>query len=356
MNILVDATLPHVVELFGSPFRISLYKTPEEAHNLLPGHDILLCRSTLNVTAEFLAGSSIQCVATASSGVDHIDIDYLKNQGIRLLDAKGCNARAVADYVVATLARLYTNNLVLGNKAGVIGVGVVGSQVVRRLQAAGFEVICFDPLRETLDTDYDYRPLADLQTCDLLCVHANLHNEPPYPSVNLLSTDFLSRLKPGTIIINAARGGIINEDALLTIKSPITYCTDVYLNEPAVNGKIIDFATLCTPHIAGHSIEAKSDAVVKISQQLHQHFGLTPITGLGNYSPVILPTVPNMLYWQDTILSIYDPFIDTQLLKSATDKARAFVIQRQAHKNRHDFILYEINRVERITQLLLGHA
>lgn len=354
MNILADASLPNLFELFKAPFRITTYTSQEEAAQLLPGHEILLCRSTLKVTPQFLADNTLQCIATASSGVDHIDSDYLKNHGIHLFDAKGCNARAVADYVVATLAYLYNNHLVQGNKAGVIGIGEVGSQVVSRLQAAGFEIICYDPLREKLDTQYDYHPLADLLSCDLLCVHANLHQTWPYPSVNLLSTDFLSQLKPGTTIINAARGGIINEEALLAINVPITYCTDVYFDEPAINEKIIDFATLCTPHIAGHSIEAKSNAVYSISQKLHHHYGL-PAPHLLNCGTITSPNKAASLNWKDYMLSLYDPFIDTQLLKIAKDKTCAFLTQRQAHQNRHDFVAYEVKDIDTLTQLLLGH-
>ena len=273
MRLLADSTLQNLPALFPSPFKLTLYHTQRELQSLLPTNDILLCRSTLKITAQLLAGSPIQCVATASSGIDHIDSTYLNEHGIKLFDAKGCNANAVADYIVATLAFLYKNSLLIGKKAGVIGIGEVGSQVVTRLRTIGFDVVCYDPLREIVDHSYPYRSLNELSTCDLLCVHANLHTSSPYPSSKLLNADFLAQLQPGTTIINAARGGIVDEDALLTTAKPITYCTDVYTNEPMINSNIINFATLCTPHIAGHSIEAKIGAVLKLSQHLHHFYG-----------------------------------------------------------------------------------
>lgn len=343
MKILADATLPNISALFRDPFRLTLYNTQNDVADLIAGHDILACRSTLNVSAKLLANSAIQCVATASSGIDHIDSDYLMKHGIVLFDAKGSNARAVADYVVATLAFLNCNRRIIGNKAGVIGVGEIGTRVVARLQAAGFDVICFDPFKAKLDKHYHVCSLSELTSCDLLCVHANLHHTEPYPSVNLLATDFLKQLKSGTTIINTSRGGIVNEKELLDITKPLTYCTDVYAGEPAINAKIVDFSTLCTPHIAGLSIEAKNNAVLQIRQQIYRHYGLCP-------PPPMLPIAePGPLLpledsWHASILRIYNPLADTLILKKASDKKLAFLTQRQAH-SRHDFSFYNRTHV-----------
>ena len=352
MKILADATLPNVSALFGESFNLTLYHTQNEVADLLATHDILLCRSTLKVTAKLLSNSPIQCVATASSGIDHIDSDYLRKSGIALYDAKGSNARSVADYVVASLAFLSHHGRICGNKAGIIGLGEVGTRVMERLIAAGFDVICFDPLKEKRQNYHYAGSLTELTTCDVLCVHANLHNTEPYPSANLLSAEFLTQLKSGVAIINAARGGIVNEDAVLKTTKPITYCTDVYNQEPAMNTAIVDFATLCTPHIAGHSIEAKMAAVVKISQQLHRHYGLPlpqTIPALAK-GPVISPKNS----WQECILDLYNPLTDTQILKAAYDKKLAFLTQRQAHQTRHDFSYYDMSQLPQQTRLLLG--
>jgi erythronate-4-phosphate dehydrogenase len=282
-----------------------------------------------------------------------MDSDYLTQHHITLFDAKGSNARSVADYIVATLAALHQMGKRTGKLAGVIGVGEVGSRVVKRLHAAGFNVICFDPLKAPLDKYHQYVSLDELTECDVICIHANLHESPPFPSKHLLNADFLSKLKSEVIIINASRGGIIDEDALLTTNKSITYCTDVYCEEPAINPRIVDFATLCTPHIAGHSIEAKQAAVVQISQQLHHHYGLpmpvinSPIAQVssGHYSDTA---------WQDLVLRLYNPLIDTHILKTAADKRSAFLAQRQAHQYRHDFNCYEAEGVNQNIGVLLG--
>lgn len=353
IKILADASLPELSAFFPAPFTLTLYQTQQELHDLLPFHDILLCRSTLRINEELLANSSIQSVATASSGTDHIDHEYLRQHNITLFDAKGSNARAVADYVVSTLAAHPPS----GNLAGVIGVGEVGSRVVERLQAANFNVICFDPFKAQQDTQHHYVTLAELAACDLICLHANLHESAPFPSKHLLNTDFLMQLKSGVTIINASRGGIIDEEALLKTETTITYCTDVYCNEPSIDPRIIDFATICTPHIAGHTIEAKLAAIIQVSQQLHQYYGLTTTTiqaGLPYKGGDPSRKTTSQKTWQEHVLNIYNPMADTLKLKAAMDKQAAFLTQRKAHQHRHDFNCYGINEQDQQCKILLG--
>ncbi len=354
IKIIADASLPSLSALFPPPFVITPYQNPAQLPDLLANQEILLCRSTLQVDAKLLANSSIKCVATASSGTDHIDGTYLTQHNIRLFDARGTNARAVADYVVATLAALHPIEKPIGTLAGVIGVGEVGSRVVARLLAAGYHVICFDPLKAQHDARYAYCTLMDLTACDVLCIHANLHESAPYPSRHLLNAAFLAQLKSGVTIINAARGGIIDEEALLTSTKPITYCTDVYSGEPAVDPRIVNFSTVCTPHIAGHSIEAKHGAVLHVSQQLHQHYGLTAPPAC---APLLntLAVAPSEKNWQAFVLNLYNPLTETHLLKTAANKQIAFLTQRTAHQHRHDFNCYEVHGLKQKTRLLIGN-
>jgi erythronate-4-phosphate dehydrogenase len=335
MNILADASLPGLNVAFASGFNVCLYHHAEEVPNLLANQDLLLCRSTLKVTADLLNKHTLKYVATASSGTDHIDSNYLNKQGIVLIDAKGCNAISVADYVLASLAYLDKYHAPLGNMIGIIGMGHVGMEVSSRLGTFDFHLLGYDPLKK----DYQSAQLQDLYGCDILCIHAELHQNNPHPSVNLINHDFLAQLKPGCILINAARGGILNEEALLCNKKPLIYCTDVYLNEPNVDSRIIDKATLCTPHIAGHSLEAKYAAVALVSKQIHKIAGLP----LPEFAAPILSTSVTLkanCTWQERILSIYNPNDETQALKQALDKKSAFLQLRKNHQNRHDFSTY----------------
>jgi len=147
IKILADSSFPDLDDFFGSNFQMTRYVSRDDLLTQVIDQDILLCRSTLSVTADLLATSRIACVATASSGVDHLDLSYLKAREITVCDAKGANAKAVADYVSACVASLQRQGYRLGSRAAVVGVGAVGTLVVARLQALGFEVLMFDPLR-----------------------------------------------------------------------------------------------------------------------------------------------------------------------------------------------------------------
>ncbi|QBR84719.1 hypothetical protein E3983_10310 [Legionella israelensis] len=155
---------------------------PDELLQILDDHDVLLCRANLHVNAQLLKHHQIKFVATASSGIDHIDQDYLKAQGITLLSAKGANATAVADYVTSCLAFVEKNLQRSIKSAGVIGIGEVGSKVCQRLKAIGIDVLMFDPIKAYADPAFESLPLKSLYDCDVICVHANLHDRLPYPT------------------------------------------------------------------------------------------------------------------------------------------------------------------------------
>ncbi|MDF1684997.1 MAG: 4-phosphoerythronate dehydrogenase [Legionellaceae bacterium] len=337
MNILADASLPHLDTLFQAPCHLTTYTSHDELLNSLPHHEVLVCRSTLQVTADLLSNSKLRCVATASSGVDHIDTHYLKSQNIKLLDAKGCNAEAVSDYVLSTLAYLDTHHKLPGKRIGIMGAGKVGSHISARLHALGFKISLYDPPKAHITSNFSSCSLEELLACDVLCIHANLHNIQPYPTQNFLNSEFLQSLRPNTVIINAARGGIVDEQALLHLKQNITYCTDVYHAEPHINPDIINYALLCTPHIAGHSIEAKSNAVVHISQALHREFKLRPPAAL-TYPKLILNSPDKS--WQAQALAHYSPLHETTKLKQAQNKHAEFLNLRRAHRHRHNFSQY----------------
>ncbi|WP_028387586.1 4-phosphoerythronate dehydrogenase [Legionella fairfieldensis] len=354
MKILADASLPGLLQAFPSPFEITLYHKADEIPSRLQDQEILLCRSTLKVNDTLLKGHSLRYIATASSGTDHIDKKYLYDQGITLIDAKGSNAIAVADYVIATLAFLQKYNDFYGTKAGIIGVGEVGTKVRARLTATGMDIACYDPPKAEQDLNFSSCSFDALTQCDLICIHANLHNESSYPTRNLLDKNFLGQLKDHVVIINASRGGIVNEEALLQQRNSLVYCTDVYNNEPAISPDIINFATLCTPHIAGHSIEAKYAAVALISQKLSACYQLSPcsLTAIAQEQPIILP---GNSCWQDSVLDLYNPVHETILLKRADNLALAFQKLRKAHKNRHNFCIHDVRFISKQTRKILGY-
>ncbi|CEG56429.1 4-phosphoerythronate dehydrogenase [Legionella fallonii] len=353
MKILADASLPGLDIAFPKPFILSLYSNEQELCSMLDGQDILLCRSTLKVNQELLKEHHLKCVATATSGTDHLDHFFLRSQNIPIIDAKGSNASSVADYVIASLAYLDQQHLITSKHVGIIGMGEVGKRVYARLKAANFHIQPYDPPREQWDQQFKSCELEQLLAMDILCIHAELHNIAPYPSLNLLNKDFLDQLKPGCIIINAARGGIVNEEALLKTQQNLIYCTDVFLNEPSIDKRIVEKATLCTPHIAGHSLEAKWTAVAVVSEKLHELIGL-PVPQFDLPPQDLQITLNQTQSWQELILSLYNPFAETSYLKQAHSKEEAFLKLRKQHQKRHDFSLYSDLITDRNIKSLMG--
>ncbi len=331
-KILADATLP-LLDLFEPPFIVTRYSDKNSLQTHLPSHDILLCRSTLTVDEPLLADTAIQSVATASSGVDHIDIAYLEQRQISLFDAKGCNAHAVADYVTSTLSWLLKHQLIQNKTAGVVGLGHVGQKVATRLKDFGLTVYHYDPLRAQTQSDFETCTLDEIKSCDLISLHANLHDTQPFATRKLINEAFLKDLAPNTVLINASRGDIVDEHALLS--SSIIYCTDVYAHEPQIAAAIIDYAKLCTPHIAGHSIEAKKNAIIDLMIKLHTHVGQSLPHQISAYSPVSLVSDKHYSL-EDNWLKHYDPSKETSALKTAKDKTQGFLELRRAHCFRHD--------------------
>lgn len=329
MKILAPESIKPFSKLFEQNFEILIYQNLEELKELLNAAQILFVHSTINVNEELIHSSKLQGVATLSSGSCHIDGDYLQKNNMFLLDAKGANKEAVRDYILSVLAYLYQKNLIQKEKIGIIGYGYVGKLVSDTLKELSYEVYIYDPFIMP-DNSID-----NLANTDIILVHPNLHDG-KFASRNLLNAAFFQMLKPESILINASRGGIVNEDDLLKAKNLI-YCTDIYQDEPFVNEDIIEKAIICTPHIAGHSIECKENIIKLICQKIHAQFSLQPPQeAFYNDKPLILPKSD----WQNWVLSLYNPEKESFELKKSKNKSETFLKLRKLHNNRHNFTYY----------------
>jgi len=330
VNIIADASLPDLTRYFKTPeFKLSTYDA-DTLHPKLQDNTILLCRSTLQVNQALLENTTIRYVATASSGSCHLDKVYLESKNIAWMDAKGANQEAVTDYMLCLFSYL---DISLHQRIGIMGMGHVGSLLCQRLQTLGFKVIAYDPPRADHDATFDSASFDAFCKADVFCIHAEYHNGEYHPTHHSLSHAFFDAIKPGAIILNAARGDIIDELALLTHPKPLTYCTDVYSHEPSPNPAILARAALCTPHIAGHSIEAKRRAVYFAAKAIYQVRSLPPPK-----APDILTMPPMSLNsnWQRHYKGLYNPIHDSKLLKSAKDIKTTFLAARKKHQQRHD--------------------
>ncbi|MEX2347758.1 MAG: 4-phosphoerythronate dehydrogenase [Balneolaceae bacterium] len=244
------------------------------------GFDALLVRTVTHLNAESFRDipSSLKFIGTGSSGTDHLDNEYLEDQGITLVDANGCNARAVAEYLMTALLlwkEKYQSKQAFG-KVGVIGVGKAGSAVVDLLTDFDIECVQYDPPREKRDPGFKSASMKEVLDCEILTFHVPLNKKGNHPTFHWLNEEKLTGRK-FKLIINAARGGVIDELALMKFYvegSVENYILDVWEDEPDFNTEVAKHAFIATPHIAGYSDQAKINATKIICDKIADFFDI----------------------------------------------------------------------------------
>ena len=254
--------------------------------------DVLVVRTRTKVNELLLHGTRVQLVCTATIGYDHIDTAYCAQHGIRWVSCPGCNAQAVCDYIEEALEETNATGTI-----GIVGVGHVGSRVAEMAQRRGLRVLLNDPPKG-IGCSLDF--IA--QNCDIITFHTPLTHHGDYPTYHLCNADFLSLCKPGAIIINAARGGVVDEQALLQSGHP--FILDTWENEPDINQDVLNSALRASMHIAGYSEAGKRNATQMCLDAISSAFNLSQIdlnclfensNPKGDVSPGWLERVTNLL-------------------------------------------------------------
>ncbi len=258
-QVIIDKGIPFLEGVFPPEIDVR-YLSPEEiTPETVRYADALFVRTRTRVNKELLQGSNIRFVATATIGFDHIDQDYCREAGIHWVSCPGCNAQAVCDYVEEAISSIKSGENAL--TIGVVGYGHVGKLVAQMAQKRGYQVLLSDP---PLGIGMSLEQLAPL--CDVLTFHTPLTCEGEHPTYHLCDANILRLCKPNTLIINAARGGVIDEQALLstlnTQHSTLNYTTaiDCWEGEPNLNVELLSKVDLASFHIAGYSIQGKMNA------------------------------------------------------------------------------------------------
>jgi erythronate-4-phosphate dehydrogenase len=256
---------------------------------------VLLVRSVSTVDAQLIKGSRLGFVGSATAGVNHIDLAALAAAGIEFSDAAGCNARPVAEHVITCLYA-HAANLQRAPQqltVGIIGCGHVGRSLAHLLDLLAIRHVDHDPPRAAIEPSFHSAPRAAALDCEVVTLHVPLIKDGPWPTVNLLNNEAVAALRPGTLLINAARGGVIDEAALsvrLQAPNALVAAIDCWAGEPQVDNHLLRRTWLATPHLAGHSREARLAATRMLWEALRRWRGLAPVA-----APVVLPSIDTPL-------------------------------------------------------------
>lgn len=291
MKILVDENMPYARELFSRLGEVRAVPGRPIPTDALTDADALMVRSVTKVNEALLGDKAIKFVGTATAGTDHVDQSWLAQAGIGFSAAPGCNAIAVVEYVFSALLMLAERDgfALADRTVGIVGVGNVGGRLQKRLEALGIKTLLCDPPRADNGDEGDFRSLDDLVAeADVITFHTPLYKEGQYKSLHLADEALIRRLKPGTILINACRGPVVDNAALLKCLEAgqaLSVVLDVWEPEPDLNLALLDKVDLGTSHIAGYTLEGKARGTTQVFEAYSQFIGQPQEVALSTLLP-----------------------------------------------------------------------
>ena len=279
MKILADQNIPGVAQAFRDLGEVILMPGRDIRPQHLQDCQCLITRTVTRVDAALLEGSAVEFVGTATIGTDHMDLDYLQRSNIGYSNAAGCNAEGAAEYVISGLFELSRQKQFdpFKLKAGIVGFGNVGSRLHAKLEALGIEcLLCDPPLEQSGSSDQIFVTLDTILTeCNFISLHVPLARDGEHPTFHLFDTERLHQLAQHCVLVNAARGEVINNVALLQLlhqRDDLSVYLDTWENEPLVSRKLLQRVALATPHIAGYSVEGRLRGTQMVLDAACAHF------------------------------------------------------------------------------------
>ena len=274
MKFVIDKAIPFINGVLEPYGEIVCMDGPSIGPGDVKDADALLIRTRTRCNAALLDGSKVKLIATATIGTDHIDLDYCSKHGIHTCNAAGCNAGGVMNYVLSAIYGTAARKRIRleGLKAGIIGVGNVGSRVASALRLLGFNVLLCDPPRAeaegpNLFCDLDFL----LRNSDIVTMHVPLNET----TRHMADAAFFSKMKLGSFFINASRGEEVVENDLIDALPKLgPVIIDTWCNEPRINWDLASKIDIATPHIAGYSYQGKLLGSSMTVRSVARYFGI----------------------------------------------------------------------------------
>lgn len=322
MKIIADENLAFTDYFFAEFAEIQHRAGRTMTHQDVQEADALLVRSVTKVNHALIDESKIKFVGSATIGTDHLDIQALQQHDIAWSNAPGCNAQAVAEYVITALLHLNTG-LLEKNKdftLAIVGLGNVGSRLAVMAQLLGWNVIGYDPYVQLAGIE-NVCFEALLKHADAISIHVPLTVSGEHPTRHLFDAAAFAAMKPSAILINSARGAVVEQAALMAdiVTTQRQVVLDVFEFEPEIPVQLLDLLALATPHIAGYSLEGKARGTQMIYEAFCQTFSYEANKRFESQ----LPKVPQYFEQQDVkatlkqhLMQIYDIAADDRQLRA----------------------------------------
>lgn len=276
IRVIADIDIPYLQGVLEPFAQVTYLKGGAINAEAAKGADALFVRTRTHCDKELLDGSKVQFVTSATIGTDHIDLDYLVSRNISFANAPGCNAGGVMQYVHTALFAVAAKKGIdlRGKTLGVIGVGNTGGKVADLGEYLGFRVLRNDPPKMAVAADKSIYCTLEylLENSDIITMHVPLDST----TRGMADHNFFSRIAPGAIFINASRGEVVCDEALLAKMGELAaLILDVWNGEPkGISRELVAAADIATPHIAGYSYEGKINGTALSVQAFARHFGI----------------------------------------------------------------------------------
>lgn len=320
--------------------------TPDDLTDI----DVLLVRSTTKVNEALLQHAHLlKFVGTATAGTNHVDQAYLAQRGIPFESAGGCNATAVAEYVLSAMfaSRSIWLGKVLDKTVGIVGAGNVGTALAAKLDALGIRyVLCDPPLAEAGDPR-EFVDMDAIMQCDIISLHTPLITGGTHPTYHMFDSKRLEALTPSQLLINACRGEVLDNHAALALfqqGKALNLVLDVWENEPAILTDLIEHCRIATAHIAGHTVEGKARGTEMLYYALCRKFNVKPALTLEQVLPQPDNTVVTLTQTKsseqciaDAIHQVYNVLEDDREFRLEPMSEQRFAYIRKHYAMRREF-------------------
>lgn len=314
LNFVIERNVPFIAGLLEPYANVSYLAADEFTPATVKNADALIVRTRTRCDEDLLAKSRCRFICTATIGTDHIDSEWCEAHGITVINAPGCNAPAVAQYVFASIMQL-ANRPIGQYTIGIVGVGHVGSIVERWARGLGMKVLICDPPRQRAEGGENWSTLEEIaEKADIITFHTPLTREGDDRTFHIADEAFFASLRRAPIIINSARGPIVDTPALVAaldnglVSSAVIDCWE---NEPEISLELLERAAIATPHIAGYTHDGKVRATQMILDAITTFFYLPRVNTLAATPKGIARSVRPL-----DIVESYNPLVDTVALKN----------------------------------------